>query len=257
MVRMMSFPSHRKDATADRVNDGRPFLIGIMGTLLSTFRTGMAVARVRSRRAVAAAIAATAVASGCSRPIPAVPEAVVPTSSMTATPRYTPRPRPEPSTSPQRVTSVGGGRGALTCRPGEKLAMGFGDVEEALGARVARLMIRNCGTSTTTVPVMPKLQQSSESGVPVSVTWKPYDPKATPKRLAPGGFSGWELSWHSNGDCEHRGARRLVATEGTTTAALEGCLDLGGSYALTGESSTGPDGSDAVPTPEAAVRLLD
>ena len=27
----MSFPSHRKDATADRVNDGRPFLIGIMG----------------------------------------------------------------------------------------------------------------------------------------------------------------------------------------------------------------------------------
>ncbi|WCC81020.1 hypothetical protein O6R08_03105 [Cutibacterium equinum] len=135
--------------------------------------------------------------------------------------------------------------------------MGFGGVEAALGSRVTWLTIRNCSHSTITLPVMPTLRQSSEAGVVVPVTWKPYDPKVAPKRLAPGQLSNWELSWHTNGNCRHRGARRLVATVGTTTAALEGCLDLGGSYALTDESSTGPDGSDAVPAAEGTVRLLD
>lgn len=213
-------------------------------------------------RVLAVAVAATAVASGCSRPIPAVPEAVVPTSSMTSTPKYSPHPRPhtsrpQPSTSPQRVTSVGGGGGALTCRQGEKVAMGFDDVGAALGARVTRLMIRNCGTSTMSLPAMPKLQQVTETGEFVPVAWKLGDSKSIPRRLAPGKVSGWELSWHSNGDCEHRGARRLAATVGTTTAILEGCLDLGDVHALTDESSTGPNGSDAIPIPQGTVRFLD
>lgn len=213
-------------------------------------------------RVLAVAVAATAVASGCSRPIPAVPEAVVPTSSMTSTPKYSPHPRPhtsrpQPSTSPQRVTSVGGGGTALICEHGEKIAMGFDDVQAALGARVTRLMIRNCGTSTLTLPVMPKLQQATEVGKSVPVAWRPYDSRTASRRLAPGKVSGWELSWHTNGDCEHRGARRLVATVGTTTAVMEGCLDLGDAHALTDESSTGPDGSDAIPIPQGTVRFLD
>ncbi|MDO4411563.1 MAG: hypothetical protein Q4B98_00540 [Cutibacterium sp.] len=137
------------------------------------------------------------------------------------------------------------------------MAMGFDDVQAALGERVTRLHIRNCGTSTVTLPVMPELEQSSAEGNPVAVIWRPYDPKAAPKRLAPQQYSGWELSWRTNGNCEQRGARRLVATVGTATGVLEGCLDLGDYHALTDETSTGPHGSDATPAPEGTVRLLD
>ena len=212
---------------------------------------------------VVAVVAAVAAIVGCSRTTPAVPEAVVPTSSVTSTPRYSPlsqasaTPQRMTSATSQRVTNVGGAQGALTCRRGEKAAMAFSDVDAALGARITVLTIRNCGSSVMILPVMPQLRQITEAGARVPVAWQPYDPKARSKRLAPGKVTSWELSWHSNGDCEHRGAWRLEAKVGTTTAMLVGCLDLGSSYALTGESSTGPGGSDAVPVPEAAVRWTD
>ncbi|MSS46637.1 DUF4232 domain-containing protein [Cutibacterium sp. WCA-380-WT-3A] len=135
--------------------------------------------------------------------------------------------------------------------------MGFSDVMAATGARVTRLTIRNCGPSVMVLPVMPQLHQTTEAGKGVPVVWKPYDSAAKPRRLAPGKVTSWELSWRTNGDCEHRGARRLEAKVAAATAILAGCLDLGDSHALTDEASTGPNGSDALPVPEATVRWLD
>lgn len=211
----------------------------------------------------AAAVAVPVLAlSGCSRHYAAVPEAVVPSTSPTMTPSYrVPSPgrgsastRPVPISSPGRVSSVDSVAEALTCRSGERLALGFSGFGAAAGSRGVTLEVLNCTRSAVTVPAMPTLDQASASGARVPVVWGLSDRSAKSRRLAPGASTSWLLEWHTNGDCEHRGARTLTARVGRSTATLTGCLDLGGAWALTSESSTSPGGGDATPVPEATVR---
>ena len=144
-------------------------------------------------------------------------------------PSFTPPPTIAPSPSPTPSQPMPSAYGPLPpdCSQHDGVLAHFGQIEAATGDRYMQVSLLNCSDDVVDVGA-PTIGGFDAAGETIELT---IEHKGLPLKLGYEDVGFVHLYWASNGRCE-RGVQELrVTVAGEDLSYVEGCFQLGGSFA--------------------------